>query len=265
MSMTEHEISILIKKLRSKYSEYSSKHSPRWFDLEAFEDRYRMAVQKRMNLEGFILAEITNFEKIKERYEKKKSTGSFSQKIEKIMEENLERVKKYPPIDFHGSADVEIRHLYGGLSVILTHDLPVLWTLIRDKQMKDLFIELEDRIDYLAAPKGNLYSKRIESHINVLRRPGVVEIDIEKDRNDYLKECAFVLHDLSEFCSRLLLMRDPEWESPVQFDRVFLDESRKKNLLKRFSGLTGYGVIVQVQESCNSLIEDFRLQAFRRT
>lgn len=75
MSLSTEEIDKLIVKLRKRYDEYSKKHSATWFNRNLFEERLRMAKENRMNLEGFILAEISNFEKVRERFEKKRMTA----------------------------------------------------------------------------------------------------------------------------------------------------------------------------------------------
>src|SRR4030067_2189819 len=111
MAMSDAEINKLILKLRNKYSEYSKKN-PAWFNREAFEERLTMAFQNKMNMEGFILAEISNFEKIKSKYEKKKSEKPFADQVERIIGEHLARMKKYPEIRFHPKAGVEISHFY---------------------------------------------------------------------------------------------------------------------------------------------------------
>ena len=72
MSLSKEEQLGLVDKLRSRYDEYAKKFSPAWFNRPAFEERYRMAIVNDMDIEAFILAEVANFEKIRERYEKKK-------------------------------------------------------------------------------------------------------------------------------------------------------------------------------------------------
>jgi hypothetical protein len=265
MAMTENEISALIGKLRERYADYAEKYSPRWFDLEAFEGRYAVALKKRMNLEGFILAEIANFEKVRESYTKKRSKNSFSDKVNSIIAENLERIKKFPPINFHSSSDVEIRHAYGAMNSIDTLYLPAMRLINIEKSVKDILMQYEEQCRYLAEKRGQGYSKRIESHINVLMRRDVTEIEIEKDRNDYLKECAFLLHEIIDLCDRAIGLRDPEWENPLRFDKLFISDDCKKNILARFSGSTGYGVILGLKEYCGDIVESFRLTVFRKS
>jgi hypothetical protein len=263
MAMTSAEISELVEKLKNKYSEYSRKN-PTWFNREAFEERLLMAVKNRMNMEGFILAEISNFEKIKTKYEKKKNEKSFSQQVDRIIDEQLARIKKYPAIIFHPKAGVELSHFYGALTDFALHYADVLFIVAVDGSLKDWLIAFEEKLHKYAVPRGRLNSPRIEDHIAKLRRPDTPEIDIERDKNDYLKESAFLLHEFVDFCEGLLESRDAEWERPLQTKKLSVEKDRKKRIMKIFAGLTGYGTIMKARDQAKAIIDDFRLGAFKR-
>ena len=263
MALTDAEISRLVDKLKARYGEYS-RTNPTWFNLKAFEGRLAMARENRMNMEGFVLAEIANFEKTREKYEKKKGARSFSDKVDQIIEEQLARIKKYPAIPFHPKAGVEITHFYGALSDFTSNAFAVMFVIASGKAVKDAVIALEQTLKELSVPRGSQPPRRIEDHALLLERAGVTELDIDRDRSDYLKESAFVLHDIIDLCDGLIEARDPDWENPLRFDKLFVDDGRKKKIAAAFSGLTGYGAILAVREKAAGIIEDFRLGAFRR-
>ncbi len=264
MSLTTREIELLIKKLRDRYREYGRKYSRAWFNIEAFEERYSLAQQKGMNMEGFALAEITNFEKTRERYEKRKSERPFSKMVEDIMERNAERVKKYPPLYFHSDADLVMVHIYGALEDFTLRRFPILRVLLDDAANIDALNRLEEAAAFLAAPVGRKHSRRIQDHIMVLSRPGAGGIEAEKDKNSYLRESAFLLHDIIDFCDGLLSIRRAEWETPVRFDRLRIEGKNRKEIAADFSSLTGYGAILEVRNRAAEILEDFRLTAFRK-
>lgn len=264
MPLSKEEINSLIDKLRQKYDEYAEKYSMKWFDNGPFEDRLRMAVKNKMNLEGFILAEITNFEKLKEKYDKKKNEKSFSATVENIIEENTARIRRHPRIEFHPSAGFEISHFYGALAEFTQFYLPVLWILEPDDEAKKSLLAFENSLNFQAMPRGNKPSKRIEDHALLLSRKGITELEIERDASHIMKDCAFLLHEIIDYCGALLEERRAQWENPLRFDKLYLEESRKKRMIDIFSGTTGYGAILAVSEYAGAVIEDFRLQAFRR-
>lgn len=264
MALSREEIILLIDKLRARFDDSAKRLSPKWFDRDAFEERLAMATGNRMNLEGFILAEIANFEKLRERYEKKKGDRSFSQKVDRIIEENIARIKKYPPIVFHPRAGLEIVHCYGALSDFAQHWFVILSSLMPTSEYKDTCLQMEDRLALLAVPRGTLPARRIEDHQLLLNRKGVTEIEIERDRNEYLKETAFILHDAADLCGTLLELRSADWETPLQFSRLFIEDRRKKTVVQLFTECTGYGAIMKVCDRALQIIEDFRLGAIKR-
>ncbi|MFC1670122.1 hypothetical protein ACFL20_06980 [Spirochaetota bacterium] len=264
MSLSKKEVEKIIKKLREKYSGYADKYGPTWFDLHGFEERYEMARKNKMNMEGFVLAEITNFEKVKQKYDEKKNETSFSEQVDRIIEENTEKIKKYPEIKFHNSAGLEISHFYGAMVDFACIYFPVLWILSDDKAIKDQLFQYEDVVSFLGSPGGDKPAKRIEDHVFLLKRKESSELEIEKDRNDYLKESAFILHDIIDFCDGLIESRNQILENPLRMDKLYLSESRKRDIVSKFTGLTGYGAVLKVREYAVAIINDFRLSSFRR-
>ncbi len=264
MPLSDKETESLIEKIRGKYDEYAAKHSPRWFDRDAFEERLQIALRNKMDLEGFILAEIANFEKIKESYEKKKNHQSFSQQVDRIIEEHTEMIREYPDIEFHPKSGFEIRHMYGGLTRLLRVYLPILWSLLKEREHRDILYSLIQKLEQYGGPRGRRHAPRIEDHISLLHRPGVQLIEIEKNKNAYLRESAFVLHDISDFCKELLEWKEPEWETPLQFNSIHIEGAAKKEVVNNFHQCTGYGAILRILEYSTGIIENFRLQAFRQ-
>ncbi len=176
----------------------------------------------------------------------------------------MARVKKYPAIQFHPKAGVEITHFYGALAEFELHYFAILFVLAEDKSLKDRLIAFEGELNSLAAPRGKLPAKRIEDHLMKLRRRQSSEIEIERDKNNYLKESAFLLHEIIDFCDGLIEARNPEWENPLRMSKLFVEDGRKKVISILFTGLTGYGAIMKVRDYAAGIIDDFRLTAFRR-
>ena len=264
MGLSKKEIELLINKIRVKYNNFAKMYGSNWYDVEAFEERLRMTLDNKMNLEGFLLAEVANLEKIKETYDSKyKKETSFTEQVEKQMEENSQRIKKYPEIRFHPLAHFEICHLYGAMREFALCYFPVLWMLLKGN-LKDRLIRLEEEFSYLAVPRGKRESKRIDDHILILSRANKRDIEVEKDKNEYLKESAFLLHKVIDFTKELLNNRFSEWENPLTFENLYIEGEKKKTIINVFSNVTGYGAILKINDLALQIIEDFRLSAFRK-
>ncbi|MGL4370388.1 MAG: hypothetical protein ACRCUT_12075 [Spirochaetota bacterium] len=265
MSLSAEELNALCEKLRNRYDEYAKKYSPVWFNRQEFESRFTSAKRNRMDIEGFILAEISNFEKVRERYEsKRKQKESFTKKVDAIIEENLSRIKKYPSMEFHPRAGIEIRYLYGALAELSQGYMPVLWLICTDYHKKNLITGMEHSLQQFALPRGSKPPAAIEDHILLLNRATVTELEIEKGRSTYMKESAFMLYDIITFCDSILSGRSTtELENPVRFDKAFFSPDVKKRVIDLFSDSTGYGAIVKIKDRCGEILSDFRLTAFR--
>lgn len=266
MALDYNEIEQLINKLRNRYRENAQKYNPRWFDPSPFEERLSMAIKNKMNMEAFILAEISNFEKLYQRYDvkKKQKENSFSQEVDRIIEEHNARIKKYPNINFYPTAGFEICHFYGAAAEIAQHYFPVLWIIASDSAIKNMLTKIEEKLNYLALPRGKAPSKRIEAHILKLARQRISELEIERDKNDFLKEMAFILHDIVDFCEGLMERREEEWKLPLKLGKLYIEDNRKKSIISLFSGHTGYGAILKVRDYCLNVIDDFRLKSFKK-
>ncbi len=148
MPLSNVEIKNLIDKLRTKFDEYAFTYSPKYFDRGAFESRLKFAETKKMNLEAFILAEITNFEKIKSDYEKKQGQGEVSRKIDNLIEAQMKAVAKYPSVRLHHHCGVELPHFVGGVNVLLEEYLPVLWLVLSDNSFQVLLEFYSSHLNY---------------------------------------------------------------------------------------------------------------------
>jgi len=268
MDLSPKEINNLIAKLREQYIEYGEKVSKKMFDKDSYETRLKLAINNRMNLEGFILAEIATFEKLKEKYEKKKKdkekSAAFSQKIDTMIEENNARIVKYDPIDFDKAGSIELKHFYGALNFFCYEYFTIMWIITSNMRFKDTISAYDHKLKFFGDYNPPRLSKRIEDHILVINRPYIEEIDIERDRNNFLKEAAFLLHDIYDFCDKVIGYKESDLEMPIQFDRLFNEDERRKKIIDTFHNLTGYGAVLKVQKMAGEIIDDFRLGAFKK-
>jgi hypothetical protein len=264
MALSKKEIKALIFKLRTRYRDYAERYGSRWFDVEKFEERLRMAEKNKMDMEGFILSEISAFEKLKERYENRKEGPKFSEKVESLVDENRARIVDYPEIEFHPSGDYELTKFYGALAELTRYYLPVFYLILDEAADRSEFSRIEHELERLGLPRGTKPSLRIEEHISVMNRVGAGELEIARSGNSILRDGGLALNDLVAFCDRLLSSRDSRWEVPLRFHQLRISEDRKDRLVENFRDKTGYGAILEVRERAAKILDDFRLMDFRR-
>lgn len=260
MALSEKEIKIMLDKLRDLYGEYAALHSPSWFNIDELNSRYLHALETGMNLEAFVLAEVSHFEKLKARFEKKNDKGAFTQKVEKMMDDYLEQISRYPSEDFHPDACPEVRHLYGAMKDFALRFMPGIHCIYANKKLTDILYDMETRLVAHSLPRGDDHPRPIEDHCLVLARKDVKEIDVARSRTSYMKETAFLLNEIRDLCRQLLDLKVPEWEEPVVFKKQGIDVY----VAEVFEGCTGYGVIHRIMEQVDQILNDFRLGAFKK-
>ena len=262
--MEKQEIDKLVSKIRVKYREYAKKYGKSWFNADTFEERYHLAIRNRMDLKAFLLGEITFLEKLREKYESETNVKPFLNVVSNFIEENTARIQKYPKKVFHPDAGYELCYFYGAMSEFTAVYYPVMRLITLEDEFRTRSIRLEDELIFLAASRGKKESKRIQDHMLLLSRAGVRDLDIEKDMADYLKNCAFLLHDVIRFCDQLVALHKRSLENQLRFGKLFIEDSAKKAIVDVYNGRTGYSGLLILSGRANDIIDDFRLKVFKR-
>lgn len=264
MKLSSSETDTLIRKLREKYDECAAKYSKKWFDRSPFEERFKYALVNRMDLNAFILAEIAAFEQLREKYDKAKNRHSFSEKIDKIIEAQIENIRKYKKLKFHENADLETPYMAGALAEFASSYFPVLWIVVPQGPHRDALLCHDRTLDSVGAVSGSRLPQKLEDYALFLSRKDTSELDNEKAKNAYLKETAFFLHECADFCDDVIALRLPDFDLPIQFSKTHISQQQKGELVRLFGDKTGYGALICVRDRAIEIIEDFRLRAFKR-
>ncbi len=214
--LTPGEITEVVNKIRKRYDEYSYKFFKSRSLKIAFEERYLNALEESVDVSNFLLAEIGAIDELIKREEEKVASGSvrssggdsmsFSDKADKIIEENRKKILKYPEIRFHKDTSEEIRHLLGALNNLEQKYWENLILILKDtaySRNSMTIINLESKLRYL----GSIGKDRISSglsrylyHLNLFPRDYHA---IDREEKDYILECAFFLHDLYDILLRV--------------------------------------------------------------
>lgn len=214
--LTPGEITKVVEKIRKCYDDYIYKFFKSKSLKSAFEDRYLNALDSSVDISNFLLAEIGAIEELVKREEEKVAAGSvrannvdtesFSDKVDKIIEENRKKILKYSDIFFHKDASEEIRHLLGALNGLEQKYWENLILILRDtaySRSSLTTINLESKLRYL----GGVGKERVSSglsrylyHLNLFPRD---YHSIDREEKEYILESAFFLHELYEILVRV--------------------------------------------------------------
>lgn len=265
MALTGKEIDSLILKIRNQYRENAQEYSEKWFSLSAFEERLDLALKSKMDMESFLLAEVSNLEKIKERFQEKQKKSQFQSKLDTIAEERHQKIENYPEGEIHPRASEELSRFYGAMGHCFRLYLPALNLVLRGFEEEEQLFRLERELAMIAKPQGKNPPPRIEDHQALLNTPGIPDIEIEKNRNRILMDGAFVLHDLVSMTDRLIAYRHQLWDEPVLLEHSHAEKEDLQEMKELFEGKTGYGIFLDAREFCQDVLDNFRLGAFKRS
>ncbi len=127
--LTPEEIERTVQAIRDRYNDYIIRYTKPPSVKKGFEDRFFQARRMNIDLTNFLFAELNMIKELISREEEKKESAQVRNEIQekrekqkaeksfadKILEQNRERIAKYPEIDLPLSSSYEIKKLFGML------------------------------------------------------------------------------------------------------------------------------------------------------
>ena len=211
--LTPGEITSSIEKIRRKYDEYVDKYFKPASLRKAFEGRYLKALQAKVDVSSFLLAEISAIQELIGREEERIRLGparpaekepSFA---DKVLEENRSRIAGYRDIVFHPDAGEEVRRLAGALTDLASerwHDLASALMDTMYAMSSSEMLALDSQLHYLASPGGEEVPQVLTRLVIQLRKFPRNYSAIDREEKEYILEAAFFLHDLSVILKRVM-------------------------------------------------------------
>ena len=248
--LTPNEISRAVEKIRRRYDEYIYKYFKPRTIKNAFEDRYIEAIKASTDISNFLMAEISAVEELIRREEERVGSGhpeepapeSVTERVERMVEENLARMRKYPEVPFHPVASEELRRLLGAMCRLEEKHWEVLTTCLRNTayyRSSLTMLNLEGKLRHLAARGSDGVPSGLSRYLYHANRFPRDYLAIDRQEKEYILESAFLLHDLGEILER------------VETNYPQLEEGSR-------SGLR------EIQAFIQGIIRDFRLKEFKR-
>lgn len=247
--LTPGEIRDVVEKIRRKYDLFVHKYYKPKSVLDAFEDRYIRALRANIDISSFLLAEISAVEELVKREEEKEAAGNQrpaqapkKDHADKVVEENLKRIEKYPDFPLHKDASVEIRRLLGALSELEQRRWRDITVALRNTAYSINSVEmltLDARLRSLAAVDKEGVPSFLVRYISQMRKFPRNYAAMDREEKEFILESGFFLNELFVILERV--------------KRVYVDltEAEKATLDDAISWVW-------------AMITDFRLKEFRR-
>ncbi|EQA44906.1 hypothetical protein LEP1GSC050_2872 [Leptospira broomii serovar Hurstbridge str. 5399] len=255
MSLTDEELKKIVERIRSEYRE-GAQQSPKLFDNKGFEDRYIQTLKHRGNLEKFLKDEVGFLEKVKEKHRElvERRNASKGDTINRILDEQEEKLSKYPRVDFHPLARTEMRYFYGAMTSFAETEYPVLIHIFRGTPEFSSFQDSLAMIERIGVTRRGMPSLRIAEHIKALLDANGNQSTMERDSQNILKEVSIALAKLMQTIKDCIEKNRVSDRMTVQIsEREFPKAAEAyKNLL---FGIALEKIIVRVE----NIIRDFRM------
>lgn len=249
------EVDAAVRKLKAGYRSYAEVYGDRIFNLRAFEDRYREALVRRADLVAFVRAEIEVFEELKKKVEPRAGAGtggsgtgnpnsregSYSEIADRIIEHNLQKIRKYRHIDFHPEAEQETAYLLGAVTDFYYEAWSEIRRLLKplnQGNINESLNRLEDGFCYMVAPVRGSHPRAVEDYLMALRRRSIRES--ERASYNFLKNGGILLNNCLQLVNHGLNYMATD---PTQFSKMSQLELYKQRLQR--------------------IVEDFRLGEIR--
>jgi hypothetical protein len=243
------DIDAAIRKLKEGYRDYAAVYGERIFNLRGFENRYRQALVGRVNLAVFARAEIAVFQELKRKVEGKPAPPpapgrkpdrpgkekSYSEIADRIIEENLRRIRKYRPIDFHPDAEEETRHLLGAVTDFYYEvwgDIQRLLKPYNLRRINESMDRLENEFCSFVVPVRGSHSRVVEDYALVLQRRNPAES--ERASYAFLKKGGILLNNCLQLVNQGLNFLATNTSLSSQMSRLEAHKQRLARIIGDF-------------------------------
>ncbi len=248
--LSPQEISQAIEKIRQRYDQYAYKFFKSKALKDSFEDRYLEALKSGTDVSLFLMAEISAVEELMRREEERIASDQeqeparegIAEKVDRIVAEQQERIRKYPEAPFHPAASEELRRLVGALGELEATYWDRLGRLLQHTSYSRsslTMMQLEGRLRDLASRAGGEAPAALSRYLYHANRFPRNYLAIDREEKEYILESAFFLHELNEILERVS-EGDPQAQPAAR------------------QGLQ------EVLEYVQGVIRDFRLREFKR-
>jgi hypothetical protein len=253
--LSDSEVKAILEKIRSEYNQYA-KENPKMFRLLPFEERYTEVLRSRGNIQNFLHAEIEFLEKLKKIHQEnvKKAEAQRHSTLDKIIEEQEQKIKHYPKIDFHPAARNDLKFFYGAIVEFVENELLLLNRIFKGtpeiRLLQDHFINIER----VGVRYKNTPSVRILEHISTINNFRGNTSKIEQDTQIIIRDTCIALKNL------ILILEDILHKNRFHEEKTPIEEKDSSKLKALYEGLNNSKTIQKIIDRCKGIISDFRME-----
>ncbi|MCB1190067.1 MAG: hypothetical protein KDK90_06520 [Leptospiraceae bacterium] len=252
-----NEIAALISKIRIEYRTLSTQNS-KIFRVDQFEERYKHILNEKGNIQQFLKDEINFLEKLKtiHKHRKAKEEAAKGETINKIIEDQESKFKKYKKIEFHPLAKDEIKYFYGAIADFTKTELQFVIHIFRGTPEMSSLQDSIALLERLGTRKFKQHSIRIAEHVRTLVEAKGNQTILEQDVQKILKENCYSLNKVAEVVNGCLLNKRVSYHAVLGFNKADYPDLHEK-----YEGITHVYALEMVIFKAREIISDFRMDS----
>lgn len=270
--LTREEREKALRKIRAEYNAYEEFFASKEFDVSHFNVRYQKALDQGVDIERFLMAEVTALEELKyvtmELYKEGKwrpdakdvpYEGSFEKKVDDLIRKFEIMIEKYPLKTLCEGASEEIERLYGALSEFASL-FSLLKTTMKETNDYSFLTEMHkiemDLIEYIVSHSGKP-PKKFEDYALAVARGSD-----ERQRPTIVMIGAFLNTKVIPLVKGAVARMDNiDSAAPVKLPPGYAESAPR--IAASFRGKKQGDVLLGTLAYANSIVKDFRLKDFK--
>lgn len=255
--LSKQEIEKAINKLRQEY-EALAKQDSKIFNVYPFEKRYTEVLVQRASIQRFIRDEIIFLDQLKSKFlaKKKKQEAQKGETLDKIIQSQEAKIKKYKKIDVHPLVKNEIKYFYGAIVEFTQNEIQFLYKLLRGTPEMNHIQEPVYVIEKIGVTRPGKLSSKMSEHMNMLQDSRGNQNIVEKESQLLLRETCKALFDIANMLEDFLRTKRVKPEQTIHFT-----EHDPKDMASKYKDYTNQMAIDEIIIRAHQIIFDFRMDS----
>jgi hypothetical protein len=252
--LEQKDIQQALNKLRDEYTKLS-KEDPKLFHILPFEERYTQILKNRGDVGRFIADEIKFLDSLKGMHKERqaKLEASKAPTMNKIADDHYAKYKKYPAVEFHPSANLEIQHFYGAVTEFVEVDMVALLYIFKGSREYSGYQPILASIESLAQTKGG-HSLKIMEIAKSYSLGASESKNTEKLIQNYIREASNSFKGLYDKLKDSIATKTVSDRVSIHMDSKLYPKASKKYNERYFLQATE-----DMKKYIFSMMEDFRM------
>ena len=176
--------------------------------------------------------------------------------IDKILNEQQAKIKKYKKIDFHPLVKAEIKYFYGAIVDFTNHEVQFLYRIFRGTPEMNQIQDPMYIIEKVGLTRGGKLSPKMSEHMNMVQDAKGSNSIVERESQLLLRETCKALYDICSMLEDFLRTKRVKPEEVIRFQ-----EGESKDLVSKYQNFTNQMVIDEVIQKAHQIIFDFRMDS----